>query len=376
MIQTLTQSDVQRFGNCWININRECNLRCTWCYAKSAGYSSAKHVDIQEYKRVLPILSDIGIQHITLLGGEPTISSDLSNIIRLAADYDITSTLVSNGVALANNDLLTILIDSGLGNIDISLKGSDEREYLTNTRLPEFDSVMSAISNVARSGIRFSVSTVLSQDSIHTILCGLAASRAAGARFFSLSFCYDFSGLSTQLKHNGGHPTVSEDVQLIKDFQNIYPKLCEVTENHFSLMQSYPLCLWTPTIIRTMLEKGQINSVCQLLDQSGLVFDTDFTIIPCNAMSNIKLGTFGTDWSDADTLLHYVDHGESKEILDFLSSTPSDTCLECELWPVCGGGCTSFWINNHFSDIENYRTKWGLEDLNLTVESAKTNLRR
>ena len=227
---------------------------------------------------------------------------------------------------------------------------------------------MEAVGNVAATGVQFSVSTVLSEESIKTVAGGIRLAREAGARFFSLSFCYDFSGLSTNPKVPPAVPTVAADVALIRAFEDSYLSLCAATDEQFSLMQSYPLCLWNPEVIRVMLEKGQINSVCQLLDQTGLVLDTDFSIIPCNAMSKIKLGRFDEDWNDARSLLNHMATGSVKDTFDLLGSAPSRSCVECELWSICGGGCVSFWINNHFDDIDHFHQEWGLGALGL--ESA------
>lgn len=347
-------------ANCWITVNRECNLRCKWCYARPAGYSKAKQIDIDKYRDVLDILVELGIPYITLLGGEPTRSEDLLEIVRLATDHGISTTLVTNGLALTDPDYLDALVEKGLGSIDVSLKGSSEEQYRSNTGFFGYGAVMAAIANVASRDVRLSVSTVLSETSVHDYLLSLRDAREAGAQFFSLSFCYDFSKLSDTHRNDTHALNVHDEVGIIGAFEESYSELCLITDDRFSLMQSYPLCLWDPGVIKQMLRKGQVNSICQLLNHSGLVFDTDFSMIPCNAMTDIQLGRLGRDYFDSRSLLENLDSERVKSTLAYLSSSPSETCSTCELWPVCGGGCVSFWLNHTFEAIGPYRKEWGM----------------
>jgi len=254
---------------------------------------------------------------------------------------------------------LDTLLDSGLTSIDISLKGSSEDDYITNTGSVGFNRALRGIENVTKRSAKLSVSTVISEANQYTYPEGFRAAKMHGAVVFSLSFCYDFSLLTNNKKWQD-MLVIEKHLHLIDSFIESYPELCEITGERFSLLQSYPLCMWEPKIIQQMMKKNQINSICQLQTHSGLLFDTDFSIIPCNSMMEIKLGQLDIDFTDAKSLIAHIESQPIRNAFSYLASAPDKICVDCELWQVCGGGCLSFWLNHKFDDIIPYRKSWGI----------------
>jgi sulfatase maturation enzyme AslB (radical SAM superfamily) len=46
----------------WLTINRACNLRCGWCYAKGTAFSQHDTMSTKTAERSLDLLSDLGNQ--------------------------------------------------------------------------------------------------------------------------------------------------------------------------------------------------------------------------------------------------------------------------------------------------------------------------
>ena len=61
---------------CWITVNRSCNLRCKWCYAKSSEYDLDNSMDFTLFKKLVDIATDLKVKNFLLIGGEPTIHPD------------------------------------------------------------------------------------------------------------------------------------------------------------------------------------------------------------------------------------------------------------------------------------------------------------
>ena len=138
---------------------------------------------------------------------------------------------------------------------------------------------------------------------------------------------------------------------MIDDFCDNYEELCRITKGNFVLHQTFPICIWKDSIIRNMQKNNQIYSSCQLLQKSGIIFDTNGNLIPCNALYDFVIGEYGKDFENSDSLQEYLN---SNDICDFykkISTYPSEECIDCRNWDVCGGGCISNWLNYDFETL-------------------------
>ena len=110
-----------------VEIVSSCNLRCPGCWVKhSHGLSTARSVDVMDagiLDRTLKFGRNMGISRISLLGGEPTLHPELSEIIKKAYSlgYERVS-ITTNGVFASSK--IEELASSGLSNISFSIDGS------------------------------------------------------------------------------------------------------------------------------------------------------------------------------------------------------------------------------------------------------------
>src|SRR5438552_3910294 len=88
-----------------INITDRCNLRCKHCYWPSYGQqldpslSVINHILLQ-FKRFARYYHEQGTHIVTLGGGEPTLRSDLGQIVALCKKRGFTVRLVTNATKL------------------------------------------------------------------------------------------------------------------------------------------------------------------------------------------------------------------------------------------------------------------------------------
>ncbi|MBM3256162.1 MAG: radical SAM protein [Candidatus Moranbacteria bacterium] len=97
-------------ANLSIALTNKCNLNCQVCYARSND-GKVRHFNI----RKLGVIS--GYKGVLLTGGEPTIRSDLPEIIRLIRKKRKRVSIFSNGLKLADRNYLTRLKKSGLSGV-------------------------------------------------------------------------------------------------------------------------------------------------------------------------------------------------------------------------------------------------------------------
>lgn len=334
--------------NVWLTVNRQCNLRCSWCYARNTAFSNEKDISLEKAFNIIDMVKSLNIKHISLIGGEPTLYNHLSEIIKYSKNKNIKCGIVTNGIRLANYEYLCELKRVGLDGVGMSLKGYSSESFKGLTGVDLYDTSLQAIENLSNIDIPFTVSMVIDKNNYLFFLKGIRDAKIAGASSFYLSFEFDFD-LS-----NDNFDFISL-FKMIDAFAEKYDKLCEITNDNFVLHQTLPLCIWDDNLIDRMNKKNQLFTSCQLLQKSGIVFDTNGNIIPCNALYDYILGENLIDFFDADSLKDFM---QSEYITDFykkIATIPSEKCLHCAKWSICGGGCVSNWL--HY-DLEMLMTKF------------------
>lgn len=172
---------------CWLTINRSCNMRCGWCYAKSDGFNASDTMTLETLHRILNVIASQQISRFILLGGEPTLHPHLPEIIqRLKPTKTV---LVTNALRLSDRNYLTILKKSGLDVVTISLKGATEQEYLENTGSAGLGRVEQAIANLNELAIAYSISVTFTNSLMETLPAVIDLMKRAGAGVMSINYC-------------------------------------------------------------------------------------------------------------------------------------------------------------------------------------------
>jgi radical SAM protein with 4Fe4S-binding SPASM domain len=97
-----------------------CNNDCTHCYnARPRNYPE---LDKIHWMKIIDILWDIGIPHVVFTGGEPTLRSDLPDLISHAANKGQIVGLNTNGRRLSDRGFLEQLVDAGLEHVQVTLE--------------------------------------------------------------------------------------------------------------------------------------------------------------------------------------------------------------------------------------------------------------
>ncbi len=119
-----------------VSVTDRCNFRCVYCMPPD-GIPSVSHDDILRYEellRIIRLFAELGIKHIRLTGGEPTVRRGLVKLIREIHDMPgiETISMTTNGLLLP--DMLADLKDAGLTSVNISLDTLKEERFDEITR--------------------------------------------------------------------------------------------------------------------------------------------------------------------------------------------------------------------------------------------------
>jgi len=96
---------------------RRCNLACTYCNEFD---DFSPPVDLQEMKKRLDILADMGTSIITISGGEPLLHPELDEIIRHIRKRGMIAGMITNGFLLTK-ERIEQLNRAGLEHLQISI---------------------------------------------------------------------------------------------------------------------------------------------------------------------------------------------------------------------------------------------------------------
>lgn len=331
---------------CWLTLNRSCNLRCVWCYASNTNYKAEDTLPFNEAMRIVDICNDLGIKGIVLMGGEPTLYPHLFELINYINDKKMSVSIITNGILFSNKEFCDKILSSNLNSITISFKGENRDVFKNVTGFDRYNDVIDGITYLIQKGRKFTVSMVLTNDNIPSYIEGVRTLYDLGVKHFHFSFCYE-------MEYSSNYELPEKPSEIIDKFIESYDELDKVCEGNFDLFNGYPLCVWPTKFLSRLVEKKQVSTVCQLLKHTGLVFDTDGTLIPCNAMTNIKIGKLDSDFFDTKTLIDFLNRPEIEDIYRELRCVPDLDCLKCKALSNCGGGCVCHWTKYSYDDLKN-----------------------
>ena len=290
--------------SCWLTLNRNCNLRCEWCYAQNSNFSKDKDMSLSMAIDLVDICIGNGIQNFTLIGGEPTLHPNFFDIAKYIVNKNCNISIVTNGVVLKDKSFCNKLkeINNGKLRLGISLKGSTNDDYKIHCGKNSFESVLQGIENCRENQLQFSLSYVLSSESIKNIeiFAEQIRSRGIAERIF-FSFCNDvFLENEEVLTTNSLHP-----LEINKILGEKYETLNTILEDNFVLHQSLPLCMCNENVLNKMSEKNQAKTTCHVHNRTGVVFDTNGTILLCNHFAGYGIGHYKKDYWDTKSFKDY-----------------------------------------------------------------------
>lgn len=152
------------------NITNNCNLKCIYC-ANEGNYTTHEILDNFNIIKAIDKIEDLGIKHIRLLGGEPTLISNFNKIIDLILSKKIYLSMSTNGTGI-NKETVNILKKYSplTYSINVSLDSINADENALNRGENSYNIAIKAI-NMLNSidNINLTVFSVFTKNNIHSI---------------------------------------------------------------------------------------------------------------------------------------------------------------------------------------------------------------
>ena len=319
----------------WFTTNRSCNCRCEWCYAQKT-LGSKPSMDLKKAKEAVKELKKHKVKKIVLIGGEPTIYNHFLELINYIHENEISCTVATNGIAFSDFNFARDVIKAGINNINISLKATSENDYEKYTKVRALKKVLKGYKNLKTLGFNPIFSYVIVSDNkndFENLIKLLELNKVNQIGFQFVKPVLEF-----------GKTDAIMDIRKMASFVEYIYKRMKKTNIKYALEISFPLCLIKKDILENLILEKRITTCCHVQKGSGIVFDTDFKVLPCNHFAEYPFRDVPMDFSKENPIEELWNSEEVSEFRNRARCYPSEICETCSLWNICGGGCFTRWL--------------------------------
>ena len=151
----------------YLELTRECNLRCVHCLNNS-GELMDNQLSMEEFKKLIMDLAEAGIQEIRFTGGEPIKFEGIYELIKLATDNGICTSIGTNGT-LITQELAHKLKKVGLKKSVVSIDGTQNKHDLIRGK-GNYKKAMDGLNSLINAGIDVRVNAVIMKTNIEDVI--------------------------------------------------------------------------------------------------------------------------------------------------------------------------------------------------------------
>jgi cyclic pyranopterin phosphate synthase len=134
-----------------ISLTQRCNLRCVFCHMEGQPVAR-EELTVEEIARVVRAGRSVGIDRVKLTGGEPTLRTDLPEIVAALRPLVSEISMTTNGLLL--EELAGPLRAAGLDRVNVSLPSLDADTYKRLTGVDGLARALRGIRAASTAGLR------------------------------------------------------------------------------------------------------------------------------------------------------------------------------------------------------------------------------
>jgi GTP 3',8-cyclase len=134
-----------------ISLTQRCNLRCVFCHMEGQP-AAREELAVSEIAAAVGAGTRIGIDRVKLTGGEPTLRTDILEVVAALRPLVQEISMTTNGLLL--EQLARPLHAAGLDRVNISLPSLDRQTYRRLTGVDGVDRVLRGIRAAGEAGLR------------------------------------------------------------------------------------------------------------------------------------------------------------------------------------------------------------------------------
>jgi len=144
----------------WIYTNYDCNLRCSYCVAKSSPNVPRRAIGLANTQRLVDEAVALGFDHLFFTGGEPFLLSDIYEMLAYSSAR-VTTTVLTNAMLLRGGARLDKLMAIANDNliVQVSLDGGRAESHDAYRGAGTWDKTVEGIRALQERGFRVRLST-------------------------------------------------------------------------------------------------------------------------------------------------------------------------------------------------------------------------
>lgn len=151
-----------------IHFTHNCNLQCRHCFQESDAHSDGrKHLSTEQWLRILKQFEMLKMQNIIISGGEPLFYDNFQEVMKVARDYHLFYTIMTNGMLL-NADNLKLFNKPNIKLI-ISLDGHTPELHEVLRNKNTFKILEQKLKILVDNHVKFSIAHVLHKKNVDHI---------------------------------------------------------------------------------------------------------------------------------------------------------------------------------------------------------------
>jgi len=138
------------FTDLRVSLTQRCNLRCVFCHMEGQ-IASTEELRPTEIEAVVRAAVRAGVERVKLTGGEPTLRTDIVDIVRRIAALGPEVSMTTNGLKLT--ELAGPLKAAGLRRVNISLPSLDAATYRELTGVDGLSRTIAGVGAAVAAGL-------------------------------------------------------------------------------------------------------------------------------------------------------------------------------------------------------------------------------
>jgi MoaA/NifB/PqqE/SkfB family radical SAM enzyme len=245
--------------------NWHCNQKCSFCYAAGQKLASVKELPTEDWKQIITKCREAGIVQLTFTGGEPTLRSDLVELVDHSRWF--VTRLNTNGVLLTK-ELSEKLMKASLDSVQVTVYSFDPEIHNHLVGAKNFEKTIQGLENALAAGLNVSVNTPLCQENKNYVQT-VAFLKNKGVTYFSCSGIINTGS------------AVDNPIKQLNE-EELYFSLEEATQ--YCWQEGCELSFTSPGLIPTeQLSKLNLNTPLCGACLSNMAVTPDGKVIPCQS---------------------------------------------------------------------------------------------